>query len=86
MLDFHDFTEGITAAAMRIVLRDLASQKVAARNSGVSYVHPIADDLHIIAGHGTGDGEQGSVLQPLVMNMLKHSEQNIAYKHKIKAG
>jgi pentatricopeptide repeat protein len=68
MLDFHGFTEGMAAAAMRIVLRDMVSPNATARTSSV---HPIANDLHIITGHGTGEGKQGSVLQPLIMNMLK---------------
>jgi hypothetical protein len=66
----------MAAAAMRIVLRDMVSHKAAARTSGsgnssASYVHPIATDLHIITGHGTGEGKHGSVLQPLVMSMLE---------------
>jgi hypothetical protein len=72
MLDFHDFTEGMAAAAMRIVLRDMVLHKAAVRTSisgsrnSALYVHPIANDLHIITGHGTGEGKQGSVLQPLL--------------------
>jgi pentatricopeptide repeat protein len=78
-LDFHDFTEGMAAAAMRIALRAIAysvGQTTTATahddsSSSASYVHPIGNDLHIITGHGTGDGKQGSVLQPLVLNMLR---------------
>jgi pentatricopeptide repeat protein len=73
-LDFHEFTEGMAAAAMRVVLRDMVSHNTAANensSSSVSYVHPIANDLHIITGHGTGDGKQGSVLQPVLIAMLK---------------
>jgi pentatricopeptide repeat protein len=54
-LDFHKFTEGMAAAAMRIVLREIAAHKAAARNanssSSTSYVHPITKDLHIVTGH-----------------------------------
>eukprot|EP00953_Heterococcus_sp_UTEX-ZZ885_P002706 1980-Heterococcus_DN1.PRE.1 len=76
-LDFHKFTEGMAAAAMRIVLREIVEQKAAARtgnssnSNSASYVHSIATDLHIITGHGTGDGKQGSVLQPALIRMLK---------------
>jgi pentatricopeptide repeat protein len=76
-LDFHDFSEGMTAAAMRIVLRDMVSHKAAVRTSGsgnssASYVHPITVDLHIITGHAMHrEDRDGSVLQPLIMNLLK---------------
>jgi pentatricopeptide repeat protein len=67
-LDFHQFTEGVAAAALRIVLRAIVEQKA---TDCASYVHPIANALHIITGHGTGDGKQGSVLQPVLIAMLK---------------
>jgi pentatricopeptide repeat protein len=54
MLDFHDFNEGMAAAALRIVLRDIVAQKATAytgASSGESYVHPIANDFYIITGH-----------------------------------
>jgi pentatricopeptide repeat protein len=72
-LDFHDFTEGMAAAAMRIVLREMVSHKGTARKrTSVSYVHPIANDLHIITGHAMHrEDKHGSILQRLVMNMLK---------------
>jgi pentatricopeptide repeat protein len=74
-LDFHDFTEGMTAAAMRIVLRAIVEQNTAA-HSGTSntesYVHPIANDLHIITGHAMHrEDRDGSVLQLLILNMLQ---------------
>jgi hypothetical protein len=81
MLDFHAFTEGMTAAAMRIVLRDVVSHKATANgdstsgiisSASVSYRHPVANDLHIITGHAMHRQDRdGSLLQPLVMNMLK---------------
>jgi hypothetical protein len=78
MLDFHAFTEGMTAAAMRIALRDIVSHNATARtgnsssSNSASYVHPIGNDLHIITGHAMHRvGRDGSVLQPLVINMLK---------------
>jgi pentatricopeptide repeat protein len=75
IIDFHEFTEGMAVVAMRIVLRDIAEQKASVCTSGIrnsaSYVHPIADDLHIITGHGTGVGKQGSVLQPAIIALLK---------------
>jgi hypothetical protein len=36
MLDFHDFTEGMAAAAMRIILRDIVKQKTTARKANSS--------------------------------------------------
>jgi pentatricopeptide repeat protein len=75
MLDFHDFSEGMAAAAMRIVLRDMMPHKAGVTSSSSSntrYVHPIAKDLRIITGHALKRQEKdGSVLQRLVMNMLK---------------
>jgi pentatricopeptide repeat protein len=74
MLDFHVFSEGMAAAAMRIVLRDTVSDKARAHsgNASVSYVHPIANDLHIITGHAMNREERdGSVLQPVLIAMLK---------------
>jgi pentatricopeptide repeat protein len=78
-LDFHDFSEGMAAAAMRIVLREMVSQQAVAQadsssssaTSNAPTVHVAANDLYIITGHGTGEGKQGSVLQPLVTSMLK---------------
>eukprot|EP00953_Heterococcus_sp_UTEX-ZZ885_P021065 11765-Heterococcus_DN1.PRE.1 len=76
-LDFHDFTEGMAAAAMRIVLRDIAIHNATARkefnsSASLSYVHPIGNDLHIITGHAMHrEDRDGSVLQPLVMSILK---------------
>eukprot|EP00953_Heterococcus_sp_UTEX-ZZ885_P030349 16039-Heterococcus_DN1.PRE.3 len=78
MLDFHNFTEGMTAAAMRIVLRDIVLHNATARtgnsssSNSASDVHPITNDLHIITGHAMHRVERdSSVLQPLVINMLK---------------
>jgi hypothetical protein len=78
MLDFHTFTKGMAAAAMRIVLRDIVSYKATARagntssSNSASYVHPIANDLRIITGHAMHREERdGSVLLPLIMNMRK---------------
>jgi hypothetical protein len=72
MLDFHEFTVGMAAAAVRIVLRDM----LLALNADTStptgaHVHDVNSDLHIITGHGTHDGKQGSVLQPVIISMLK---------------
>jgi hypothetical protein len=76
MLDFHQFTAGMAAAAMRVVIRDmsLAANAHTSSSTGV-HVHDVSNDLHIITGHGTGDGKQGSVLQPVIIGMLK--EQGI---------
>jgi pentatricopeptide repeat protein len=80
-LDFHDLTEGMAAAAMRLVLRATVAQATAADSASSSatelYVHPIHSDLQIITGHGTSDGKQGSVLQPVIMNLLQ--QLNIEY-------
>jgi pentatricopeptide repeat protein len=77
-LDFHDFTEGMAAAAMKIVLCDIVLCRATARKSNssdsnsASYVHPIHYDLHIITGQAMHrQHKDGSVLQPLIMNMLK---------------
>jgi hypothetical protein len=48
MMDFHYYTEGMAAAAMRIVLRDVVKLKATVRTSisgsrnSASHVHPIA--------------------------------------------
>jgi pentatricopeptide repeat protein len=89
-LDFHDFTEGMAAAAMRLVLRASVAQAATAHTSRGSatelymYVHPIETDLHIITGHGTGDGKQGSVLQPAIIQLLKqlHIERHVSSNNK----
>jgi pentatricopeptide repeat protein len=76
MLDFHNFTEGMTAAAMRIVLRAMILHNAtAARNivssSSASYVHPIANDLHIITGHAMNrEGKDSSIVQETVIDTL----------------
>jgi hypothetical protein len=76
MLAFHEFTEGMAAAAMRIVLRDIVKQKATAHTSGsshsASFVHPIVSDLHMITGHAMHRVERdGSVLQPAIIQLLK---------------
>jgi hypothetical protein len=77
VLDFHEFTEGMATAAVRIVLRAIVARKKEVeqnRNSiaDAPYVHPIANDLHIITGHALHRAERdGSVLQPSIIEMLK---------------
>jgi pentatricopeptide repeat protein len=77
MIDFHEFTEGMAVAAMRIVLRDIVAQvttDISGSRNSASYVQPISNDLHIITGHAmhrSREERDSSVLQPLVMNMLK---------------
>jgi hypothetical protein len=64
-------------AAAAIVLRGSVVQVATASNGNSSaievykYVHPIHNDLYIITGHGTGDGKQGGVLQPAIVQLLK---------------
>jgi pentatricopeptide repeat protein len=73
MLYFHDFTVGMAAAAMRIVLRDIlwATDSDASSNSDV-HVHDVCSDLHIITGHATHRKDKdGSVLQQVIISMLK---------------
>jgi pentatricopeptide repeat protein len=73
MLDFHDFTVGMTAAAMRIVLRDiLLATDPDKKSSSDAYVHDVNSDLHIITGHAMHRADKdGSVLQPVIVSMLE---------------
>jgi hypothetical protein len=55
----------MAAAAMITVQRAIAEQKENSNSSSASYVHPIANDLHIITGHAMNrEDKDGSVLQP----------------------
>jgi hypothetical protein len=68
--------EGMAAAAVRIVVRDIMTQTATARkgnsSSSSSYVHPIAYDLHIITGHALNrEGKDSSIVQETVIGMLK---------------
>jgi hypothetical protein len=76
-LDFHYFTVGQAAAAMRIVLWDMIPQEVKlSSSSNSSHVHDVKRDLHVITGHAMNrEDKAGSVLQPYIINMLK--KQNI---------
>jgi pentatricopeptide repeat protein len=73
MLDFHDCTVGMAAAAVRIVLRDmLHTANSIMSSSSDAYVHDVSSDLHIITGHAMHrEHRDGSVLQPIIIDMLK---------------
>ena len=76
MLDFHDFSVGMAAAAVRIVLRELLqptdSETSTTSSTTAVYAHDMSRDLHIITGHATHRADKGcSVLQPVIISMLK---------------
>jgi pentatricopeptide repeat protein len=66
MLDFHEYTTGMTLAAIRLVLRDMCS--FAAHSDSEHYVHNPATNLVIITGHASSRQDQdGSILQPCII-------------------
>jgi hypothetical protein len=71
LLDFHKFSVGMVAAAVRIVLHDIsiAANTDTSSNSDV-HVHDVNSDLHIITGHAMHREERdGSVLQPVIIDI-----------------
>jgi pentatricopeptide repeat protein len=67
MLDFHNYTTGMTLAAMRLVLHDMCSYRV--QSDSKHYVHDPATDLVIITGHASNRQDRdGSILQPCIID------------------
>jgi pentatricopeptide repeat protein len=66
MLDFHEYSIGMTLAAMRLVLHDMCSYDT--HSDSKHYVHNPATDLVIITGHASSRQDQdGSILQPCII-------------------
>jgi pentatricopeptide repeat protein len=68
MLDFHNYSTGMTLAAMRLVLRDMGCYEL--QSDGKHYKHNPATDLVSITGRASsrGHADSSSILQPYTID------------------